>query len=54
MKWLSKYSYKIVEEARDYLEITFASPLKYLGLIKIIIENTLEYLEMMHLTEEEK
>lgn len=49
MKWNSKYSFQILEEAKNYLEMTLYNPKLYLALNKIIIENALPYIDQLKL-----
>lgn len=52
MKWPSKYSIKILQEACDYLELAFKDPKWYLALVKIIVENVLPYIDTLGLKKE--
>lgn len=52
MNWVSKYSLQILQEACDYLELAFTEPRRCLSLIKIIVENTLPYIDTLRLKRE--
>lgn len=51
MKWTSKYSFQILNEAKKYLELTLTDPRMYLSLNKIIIENVLPYIDTLKIKE---
>lgn len=51
MKWTSKYSFQILTEAKNYLELTLTDPRMYLSLNKIIIENILPYIDTLKIKE---
>lgn len=47
MKWVSKYSFEILIEVKNYLSLTLSDPKMYMVLNKIIIENVLPYIDQM-------